>query len=178
MKGDMGCCFWSWQIYARRRWATVYLWPMVVFREFAVEALFGFGVRWKLCEQSCTRTASPLPRNWSMSVRFERLAYLMKAELRYKKGECENKRAAEGQAYHRIKYWKRSKSRGRGGSRKWKEQKLMPVFSKKSNMKNKGGKQWKWGRSRKNESKAKDKQTGRERETKVLFLHLSKAAGV
>lgn len=80
--------FWSWQISAGQRWATVYNGPAVVFWEGEragrgsvwIQGLMG------LFRTNLHQDSIPAAPRWSMSVRFERLAHVMKAGLRYKGG--------------------------------------------------------------------------------------------
>lgn len=85
-------CFWSWQISAGQCWATVYLGPAIVFWELAVQGSVWISrVRCWALWTNLHQDSIPTAARWSMSVRFERLAYVMKARLRYKeRGERTN----------------------------------------------------------------------------------------
>lgn len=181
--------FLSWQISAGQCCATVYLGPVVVFWELAVQ-----GSVWisRVRRGSLNKLApGQHPRRRvliNVCQIWKTWHVWWKADWDTKGGERENKRAAENRMYRGIKYWKWNKRRRQQKKRRRKRRGGVDAkysegsSGRKREMKNKGREAMKerskQGTRGRKGSKAKDKQTGRERETEVLFLHLSKAAGV
>lgn len=148
-RGGAGKGFWSWQISAGQRWATVYLGPAIVFRELAVQGSVWISrVRCGLSEQTCTRTASPLPRADQCLSDLKDWHTWWKPDWDTKRKNARTRGSAEERANCRI----RCLDRGRRGRRKRRG-------SERKNEAVKQWERWKQGAGGWKERKAKDKQT-------------------
>lgn len=106
-RGGDGIGFWSRQISGGQCWATVYLRPVIVFGEPAVQGSVWISrVRCGLTEQTCTRTASLLLRPDQCLSDLKDWHKWWKLDWNTKREKTRTRGSAENQMYHRIKYWK------------------------------------------------------------------------